>query len=76
MAQPPARLNERQKRALEHMKMTGEITAAQYAELNPGIDVRTARRDLAQLVDTGHLISLGSTKSRSYLLRDYEESRS
>lgn len=70
--QPPARLNERQKRALEYMKLTGEITAQQYVELNPDIDVRTARRDLAQLVDTGHLISLGSTKSRSYLLRDFE----
>ena len=69
---PPARLNDRQKKALEYMKMTGEITAQQYAEMNPGIDVRTARRDLAQLVDTGHLISLGSTKSRCYLLRDFE----
>ncbi len=69
---PPARLNGRQKKALEYMKMTGEITAQQYAELNPGIDVRTARRDLTQLVETGHLISLGSTKSRCYLLRDFE----
>ncbi|MHB8993257.1 MAG: ATP-binding protein [Chloroflexota bacterium] len=74
--QPPVRLNERQKRALEYMKMTGEITAQQYAELNPDIDVRTARRDLAQLVDTGHLIGLGSTKSRSYLLRDFEQPKS
>ncbi len=72
-ALPPARLNERQKRALEYMKLTGEITAQQYQELNPDIDVRTARRDLAQLVETGHLISLGSTKSRSYLLRDFEQ---
>lgn len=70
--QPPTRLNERQKKALEYMKMTGEITAQQYAELNPGIDVRTARRDLTQLVETGHLISLGSTKSRCYILRDFE----
>jgi len=68
----PPRLNERQKRALEYMKMTGEITAQQYVELNPGIDVRTARRDLAHLVETGHLISVGSTKSRCYLLREFE----
>lgn len=71
--QPPARLNERQKRALEYMKLTGEITAQQYLELNPDIDVRTARRDLSQLVESGQLIGLGSTKSRSYLLRDFEE---
>ncbi|MGE5620405.1 MAG: ATP-binding protein [Sphingomonadaceae bacterium] len=71
--QPHVRLNERQKKALEYMKMTGEITTQQYVELNPDIDVRTARRDLAQLVDTGHLISLGSTKSRCYLLRDFEQ---
>lgn len=72
--QPPSRLNERQKRALEYMKLTGEITAQQYVELNPDIDIRTARRDLSQLVETGHLISLGSTKSRSYLLREFGES--
>lgn len=69
---PPARVNERQKRALEYMKLTGEITAQQYLELNPDIDVRTARRDLAQLVETGHLIAMGSTRSRSYLLRDFQ----
>ena len=68
---PPSRLNERQKRALEYMRLTGEITAQQYLEINPGIDVRTARRDLSQLVVTGHLISLGSTKARSYLLREF-----
>lgn len=73
--QPPPRLNERQKKALEYMKLTGEITAQQYVDLNPDIDVRTARRDLAQLVETGHLISMGSTKSRSYLLRDFGDDR-
>lgn len=60
-------LNNRQTKALEHLKTTKRLTSTEYQELN-NTSKATAKRDLAILVDQGMLIKSGSGKLIEYML--------
>ena len=62
-------LNDRQKKAIEHIKEKGKITTKEYLILNFGIKERTARYDLNDLVERNILIKIGSTASAYYKLK-------
>ncbi|ODS37517.1 MAG: hypothetical protein A7316_01650, partial [Candidatus Altiarchaeales archaeon WOR_SM1_86-2] len=58
-------LNERQRKAIDHLKEHKRITSSEYAELF-GITKRTARNDLRGLVDERILAQMGTTKKTTY----------
>jgi ATP-dependent DNA helicase RecG len=61
-------LNERQKQAVKHAKVTGRINNAQYRDLT-GISSRTALRELRQLTDFGIFAKVGGTgQSAHYVI--------
>jgi len=61
----PEGLNDRQRRALDHVRAHGSISPAQYREM-VGASDRQARRDLSELVDLGWLQRTGQTSSVRY----------
>ena len=61
-------LNERQLEALLLWKSKGEIITSAYAEKFDIVD-RTARRDIAELVEKKLLIKTGDLKTSKYLYR-------
>ena len=61
-------LNERQQKAVHHVKTTGKITNQELRELT-GVVIRTASRDLEDLVRKGVLMKMGKTgRSTHYVL--------
>lgn len=62
-------LNERQSRALEHLRERGRITNREYVTLFEVSD-RTALYDLQDLVNRRLLIPVGSGRGRYYILRE------
>jgi ATP-dependent DNA helicase RecG len=62
------RLNERQQKAVHHVKTTGKITNQELRKLT-GVVIRTASRDLEDLVRKGVLVKMGKTgRSTHYIL--------
>jgi hypothetical protein len=62
-------INERQYRAVEHVKKTLAVTSAQYRGLT-GCTARTATRDLDELVSKGVLEKVGSVgRGAHYVLQ-------
>jgi ATP-dependent DNA helicase RecG len=62
-------LNNRQQRALVHLKSAGRIGNTEYQDLF-GVAKRTAHRDLVDLVEKGILEKIGTTgKGTAYALR-------
>lgn len=62
-------LNERQERALAHLREHGRITNREYVTLFE-VAERTALYDLQDLVERRLLIPVGSGRGRYYILRD------
>jgi ATP-dependent DNA helicase RecG len=62
-------LNERQERALAHIRQYGKITNSDYQALSPDVSAETIRRDLADLVDKNLLIRIGSKRATYYILK-------
>jgi predicted HTH transcriptional regulator len=61
-------LSERQQKAVHHVKTTGKITNQELRELT-GVVIRTASRDLEDLVRKGVLLKMGKTgRSTHYVL--------
>ena len=61
-------LSERQQKAVHHIKTTGKITNQELRELT-GVVIRTASRDLEDLVRKGVLLKMGKTgRSTHYVL--------
>jgi ATP-dependent DNA helicase RecG len=60
-------LNERQKKALNHLQRTGRINLREYLKLNPKVPERTARRDLEILCDLKIINAKGGKKDRYYV---------
>jgi len=61
-------LNERQQKAVYHVKTAGKITNQELRELT-GVVIRTASRDLEDLVRKGVLMKMGKTgRSTHYVL--------
>ncbi len=62
-------LNERQERALAHIRQQGKITNSDYQALSPDVSAETIRRDLSDLVDKNLLIRIGSKRATYYILK-------
>ncbi len=62
-------MNERQTRALAYIRENGSITSREYQQLCPSVSAETLRRDLADLVERGLLLKIGSKKGTNYILK-------
>ncbi len=62
-------MNERQVRALTHIREHGSITNRDYQTLCPDVSTETLRIDLADLVDRGILLKVGAKKGTYYILK-------
>ncbi len=70
--QPPEwsrNTNYRQARALQYIKEHGQITNREFRDLCPGVSAETLRLDLADLVEKGILLKIGSKKGTHYILK-------
>jgi len=61
--------NHRQARALEYIRANGSITNREYRSLIDGVSAETLRLDLADMVEKGILVKLGSKKGTYYILK-------
>lgn len=61
--------NHRQTKALEYIRTNGSITNREYRSLCQGVSAETLRLDLADMVDKGILVKLGSKKGTYYILK-------
>jgi ATP-dependent DNA helicase RecG len=61
-------LNERQVKAVLHVKEKGKITNGEYMEINADITDRTALRDLDFLIETNVFQRVGEKKAAHYEL--------
>jgi transcriptional regulator with GAF, ATPase, and Fis domain len=66
-AVPLAGLSARQEQAVAHVQRTGRITRAEYAAL-VDVSIRTATRDLAEMVEAGVLRADGAGNKAGYML--------
>ena len=62
-------MNERQARALAHVRENGSVTNREYQQLCSGVSAETLRRDLADMVTKGMLLKIGSKKGTYYILK-------
>ncbi len=62
-------LNSRQARAMQYVRDHGSITNREYRTLSPDVSPETIRLDLADLVDRGLLLKIGSKKGTYYILK-------
>ena len=62
-------LNERQLRALKHVRDSGRITNRDYRELCPNVTAETIRLDLSDMVDKGMLLRVGAKRGTYYILK-------
>ncbi|NOG51895.1 MAG: DeoR family transcriptional regulator [Chloroflexi bacterium] len=70
--QPPEwsrNTNYRQARALQYIKEHDQITNREFRDLCPGVSAETLRLDLADLVEKGILLKIGSKKGTHYILK-------
>lgn len=61
-------LNRSQIQAVSHIQEHGSLTMSDFLRISPGINERTLRRYLADLVDKKLIIAIGEKKGRSYEL--------
>lgn len=61
--------NHRQARALQYIRESGSITNREYRTLIQGVSAETLRLDLADMVEKGILIKVGSKKGTYYILK-------
>lgn len=65
-----AGLSARQAAGLEQAQAEGRLTNRDYRTLHGDLSEEAARLDLADLVDRGYLVRIGSNKGTYYILRD------
>ncbi|HUS13973.1 MAG TPA: ATP-binding protein [Chloroflexia bacterium] len=65
-----AGLSPRQAAGLEHAEQTGRLTNREYREIHTDLSDEAARLDLADLVERGYLMKIGSNRGTYYILRD------
>jgi hypothetical protein len=65
-----AGLSPRQATALEHAHTEGRLTNRDYRTLHGDLSDEAARLDLADLVERGYLVRVGSNKGTYYIPRD------
>lgn len=61
--------NHRQARALQYIRDHGSITNREYRALCQGVSAETLRLDLADMVEQGILLKVGSKKGTYYILK-------
>lgn len=61
--------NHRQTRALQYIRENGSITNREYRALIQGVSAETLRLDLADMVERGILLKVGSKKGTYYILK-------
>jgi ATP-dependent DNA helicase RecG len=61
--------NHRQARALQYIRENGSITNREYRSLCQGVSAETLRLDLADMVERGILLKVGSKKGTYYILK-------
>ena len=61
--------NHRQARALQYIRDHGSITNREYRSLIQGVSAETLRLDLADMVERGMLLKIGSKKGTYYILK-------
>jgi ATP-dependent DNA helicase RecG len=61
--------NHRQARALQYIRDHGSITNREYRTLCAGVSAETLRLDLADMVEQGILLKVGSKKGTYYILK-------
>ena len=61
--------NHRQARALQYIRDNGSITNREYRSLCQGVSAETLRLDLADMVEQGILLKVGSKKGTYYILK-------
>jgi ATP-dependent DNA helicase RecG len=62
-------MNERQMRALAHVREFGRITNRDYRAMCPNVTPETLRLDLVDLVDKGLLLKVGDKRGTYYILK-------
>jgi ATP-dependent DNA helicase RecG len=62
-------VNERQARALQHIRDHGRITNRDYQNLCPDVTAETLRTDLVDMVEKGVLMRIGEKKGTYYILK-------
>jgi ATP-dependent DNA helicase RecG len=62
-------MNERQMRALGHVREFGRITNRDYRTVCPNVSAETLRLDLADLVSKGLLLKVGDKRGTYYILK-------
>jgi len=62
-------MNERQVKALAHVRENGSITNSEYRRICPQVSAETLRLDLVNLVEKGLLLKIGSKKGTNYILK-------
>ncbi len=65
-----AGISPRQAAGLEHAQTEGRLTNRDYRTLHGDLSDEAARLDLADLVERGYLVRIGSNKGTYYILRD------
>ncbi len=68
-SQPQQNMNERQLRAMKYVRQNGSISNREYQNICEGNSAETLRRDLADLVNRGYLLRVGSKKGTHYILK-------
>lgn len=68
-----ANANPRQQRALQYLREYGSITNREYRTRCQGVSSETLRLDLADLVEQGILLKVGTKKGTYYILRQGSE---
>jgi len=64
-----AGLSPRQAAGLEHAQQAGRLTNREYRDLHGDLSDEAARLDLADLVERGYLMKIGSNRGTYYILR-------
>lgn len=62
-------MNERQTKAIAYVNEHGSISNREYRTICPGVTSETLRLDLADLVERGLLLKIGSKKGTHYILK-------
>ncbi len=62
-------MNERQLRALQHLRGHGSITNREYRELCPDVSAETIRLDLVDLIERGLILKVGTKRGTYYMLK-------
>lgn len=62
-------MNERQLRAIQHMRERGRLTSRDYQEMCPDVSAETLRLDMVDLTERGVVMKVGQKRGTYYILK-------